>query len=99
MPGRIEPPWQEQADGLVLRVVVQPRASRCEFSGIQGDELKLRLTAPPVDGAANACCQEFLAKLFRVPKSAVRIEAGETSRHKRIRLLGVSSAQLEQKLV
>lgn len=98
MPARPEQPWQEQPDGLVLRVVVQPRASRSEFCGLQGDELKLRLTAPPVDGAANACCQEFLAKLFRVPKSAVRIESGETSRHKRIRVLGATAAQLEQTL-
>lgn len=98
MADRTERPWQEQPDGLLLRVVVQPRASRSEFCGIQGDELKLRLTAPPVDGAANACCQEFLAKLFRVPKSAVRIEAGESSRHKRIKVLGATAAQLEQKL-
>lgn len=98
MPGRSERPWQEQEDGLVLRVVVQPRASRSEFCGLQGDELKLRLTAPPVDGAANACCQEFLAKWFRVPKSAVRIEAGESSRHKRIRVLGVTAAALERTL-
>ncbi len=91
-------PWQEQPDGLLLRVLVQPRASRNGFCGIQGDELKLRLTAPPVDGAANDCCQEFLAKLFRVAKSAVRIEAGESSRHKRIKVLGATAAQLEQKL-
>ena len=98
MPDRTDQPWQEQADGLVLRVVVQPRASRTHFCGLQGDELKLRLTAPPVDGAANACCQEFLAKLLRVPKSAVRIESGETSRHKRIRVLGATAAQFEQAL-
>ncbi len=96
MPDRSDSPWQEQADGLVLRVVVQPRASRSQFCGLQGDELKLRLTAPPVDGAANDCCREFLAKLLRVPKSAVRIESGETSRHKRIRVSGVTAAQFEQ---
>ncbi len=98
MADRTERPWQEQPDGLLLRLVVQPRASRSEFCGIQGDELKLRLTAPPVDGAANACCREFLAKLFRVAKSAVRIEAGESSRHKRIKVLGATAAQLEQQL-
>lgn len=96
MPDRTERPWQEQPDGLVLRVVVQPRASRSQLCGIQGGELKLKLTAPPVDGAANACCQEFLAKLLRVPKSAVLIEAGESSRHKRIRVVGANAAQLEQ---
>jgi len=98
MPGRTDSAWQEQPDGLLVRVVVQPRASRSEFCGLQGNELKLRLTAPPVDGAANACCQEFLAKLLRVPKSAVLIEAGETSRHKRIRIRGATAAQLEQAL-
>lgn len=98
MPARNEQPWQELPDGLVLRVVVQPRSSRCEFCGLRGGELKLRLTAPPVDGAANDCCQEYLAAFFRVPKSAVRIEAGETSRHKRIRVLGATAAALERAL-
>lgn len=75
-------------DGLVLSIYVQPRASKNQVCGIQGDELKIRLTSPPVDGAANKLCREFVADLFHVPKSAVEIISGETSRHKRLRISG-----------
>lgn len=73
-------------DGLLLRVYVQPRASKNQICGIQGDELKIRLTSPPVDGAANRLCREFVSSLLDVPKSSVEIISGETSRHKRLRL-------------
>lgn len=93
-----EHPWLQQGDSLLVRVFVQPRASRNQFCGIHEGELKLRLTSPPVDGAANECCREFLAKQLRVPKSAVSLISGETSRHKRLRIEGVTSLQLEQLL-
>lgn len=73
-------------DGLVLRLHVQPRASKCELCGIQNSALKVRLTSPPVDGAANKLCREFLARLFSLPVSAVELLSGETSRHKRLLL-------------
>jgi uncharacterized protein YggU (UPF0235/DUF167 family) len=62
--------------------------------GLQGEELKLALTAPPVDGAANKACALFLAKLSGLPKSSVRILSGETSRHKRFLLEGAELAGL-----
>lgn len=75
-------------DGIVLLLHIQPRASKNEICGIQNNALKVRLTSPPVDGAANKLCREFLADLFSVPKSAVEIVSGETSRHKRVRVNG-----------
>ena len=73
-------------DGIVLNLHIQPRASKNEVCGLQDNSLKIRLTSPPVDGAANKLCREFLASLFDVPKSAVEIISGETSRHKRVRI-------------
>ena len=75
-------------DSLILSIYVQPRASKNQICGIQGEELKIRLTSPPVDGAANKLCREFVADLFDVSKSSVEIISGQTSRHKRLRILG-----------
>ena len=72
-----------------LAVYVQPRASRTEVVGIHGDQIKIRLAAPPVDGAANAELIRFLAKALTVPRSAVVITAGSGSRHKRVRVNGM----------
>jgi len=85
-------------DGIVLNLHIQPRASKSEVCGIQGDALKIRLTSPPVDGAANKLCRGFLAELFRVPKSAVEILSGETSRHKRVKITAGDIARLQQVL-
>jgi len=75
-------------DDLILSIYVQPRASKNQICGIQGEELKIRLTSPPVDGAANKLCREFIADLFEVSKSSVEIISGTTSRHKRLRIAG-----------
>ncbi len=75
-------------DGIVLTLHIQPRASKNEICGLQDNALKVRLTSPPVDGAANKLCREFLAGLFSVPKSSIEIVSGETSRHKRVRVTG-----------
>jgi uncharacterized protein (TIGR00251 family) len=83
-------------DGIILNLQIQPRASKSEVCGVQGDALKIRLTSPPVDGAANMLCCEFLAELFHVPKSAVEILSGETSRHKRVKISASDSARLQQ---
>lgn len=89
------PPWlSERPDGVVIHLLVQPRASKNEVVGVVGDELKVRLTSPPVDGAANRLCCEFLAKQCGIAKSCVVLEAGETSRHKRLKLMGVSAAEV-----
>lgn len=89
-------PWLQEGDALLVRIFVQPRASRNRFCGIHEGELKLQLTSPPVDGAANQSCREFLAKQLKRPKSAVTLISGETSRHKRLRIEGATAGQLEQ---
>jgi uncharacterized protein (TIGR00251 family) len=80
----------ETADGVTFSLHVQPKACRNEISGLSGNELKVRLTSPPVEGAANKLCQEFFAKLLRVAKSNVRIIAGEKSRHKTVTIRGTT---------
>jgi hypothetical protein len=80
-------PYLRQTDaGVEVFLYVQPRASRNKVVGLQGEELKVALTAPPVDGAANKACCAFLAKLCSLPKSSVKLVSGETSRHKRLLL-------------
>ncbi len=81
----------ENADGVTFTVHVQPRASRAEICGIQNCELKVRLTAPPVDDAANTQCIELLAKRLGIAKSAVTLLHGHKSRHKTLRAAGVTS--------
>jgi len=83
-------------DGILLNLHIQPRASKNEVCGLQDNALKIRLTSPPVDGAANKLCREFLADLFAVPKSAVEIVSGETSRHKRVRICSADPGRLQQ---
>lgn len=84
----------ETPDGIVFSIHVQPRASKNELCGEHDGALKVRLTSPPVEGAANKLCIEFFAKLLGVAKSKVTIIAGEKSRHKTIRVTGASRAEL-----
>lgn len=77
----------ETADGLVLRLYIQPKASRDALVGVHGDEIKVAITAPPVDGQANAHLVKFLAKQFRVAKGQVVIEKGELGRHKQVKIV------------
>jgi uncharacterized protein (TIGR00251 family) len=73
-------------------VRVQPRASRSEIAGVHGDALKIRLSAPPVDGAANDALVELMAGSLGVAKRAVRIVSGEQSRSKVVEVEGVTAA-------
>ncbi len=84
----------KDGDGVRLRVHVVPRASKSEVAGLQGDALKIRLQAPPVDGKANQALCEFVAKSVGVPKRQVQLAAGETSREKSLLLSGVSLEQV-----
>lgn len=77
---------KKTADGLIFNVYVQPRASRSTIAGIYQDALKIKLTAPPVGGAANRQCCQVLAKSLGVAKSSIEIISGQSSRHKRIRI-------------
>lgn len=83
-----------RSDGVVLAILVQPRASKNQLCGVQGEELKVRLTSPPVDGAANKLCRDFFAKLLRCSKSNVTLIAGHKSRHKRLLVENVPRAQV-----
>ena len=77
--------WYEQGDDkLLLRILVQPKASRDEIAGVQGDALKIRITAPPVDGKANKHLIAYLAKTFGLPKTRLQLLSGESSRKKLI---------------
>jgi len=69
---------------LLLQLYVQPKASRDQIIGLHGDEIKLAITAPPVDGKANAHVLKLLAKLFGVSKSQIELLKGELSRHKQV---------------
>ncbi len=75
---------QEKPDGLIFKIRVQPRSFRNQVAGLYGDALKIKLTAPPVDNAANSACGVFLADLLSVAKSAVTVVAGHTGRNKTI---------------
>ncbi len=80
-------------EGVCLSVKVQPRASRNEIAGALGGELKIKVTAPPVDSAANEELVRFLADQLNCAKSSVELLRGQTSRHKVILLRGCSPAQ------
>lgn len=81
-------------DATLIALLVQPRASKNTLCGLQGDELKVRLTSPPVDGAANKMCCTFFARLLGCSKSSVTIERGHTSRHKQLRIEACSAAEV-----
>jgi uncharacterized protein (TIGR00251 family) len=84
--------------GIHLRLRIQPRASRTELAGIHGDALRVRLSAPPVDGAANQALIRFLADLLSVPRSAVQVIAGESSRSKLVAVSGIGPEQAARRL-
>jgi uncharacterized protein len=88
----------ETAGAVAFSVRVQPRARRNAIIGELGDAIKLALTAPPVEGKANDACIGFFADVLQVPRSAVSIIAGQTSRNKVIRVTGITAAQLRQRL-
>ena len=85
-------------NGITFAVKVYPRAKKNAITGAVGDALKLALTAPPVDGKANAACVEFFAKLLNLPRSSVTIAAGQTSRSKVIRVAGLTAQQVRDRL-
>ena len=86
------------ATGVSLRLVVQPRASRTQVVGEHGDALKIRLAAPPVDGAANEALIEFLAKTLSVPRSAVAVRSGQAGRRKLVAVDGVTANAVLERL-
>jgi len=89
---------KETNKGIQFKIKVQPRASRNEISGWQGDALKIRLTAPPVDGEANEACLKFLAEYFHVSRKQVRIASGLKSKHKIIEIEGFTEVEFRNYL-
>jgi uncharacterized protein len=91
-------PVQDSADGAILTVHLQPKSSRTEFAGLHGNALRVRVAAPPIEGAANEALRAFLASSFGLPKRSVTIRSGSVSRHKRILLQGVSAQTVRRVL-
>ncbi|HET9466605.1 MAG TPA: DUF167 family protein [Gemmatimonadales bacterium] len=85
-------------DGVRLRIRVQPRASRTEVAGLHGDTLRVRLSAPPVDGAANEALLRFLAERLSVRRSAVQLISGATGRSKLVSVAGIDLEQARLRL-
>jgi len=86
----------EKSEGLVFKVFVQPKASKNMITGLYGDALKIKLTAPPVEGAANRMCLKYLAKCLKIPPASLEIISGQSSRTKRI-LLHYESGDVSEK--
>jgi hypothetical protein len=78
--------YRWDGEDLILDCHLQPKASKDEFAGLHGERIKIRLTAPPVDGKANAQLLAFLAAAFAVSKNQVSLESGQQSRQKRVRI-------------
>jgi uncharacterized protein (TIGR00251 family) len=93
--------FEDRAEGVVLRLQIQPKASRSEVVGLHGEppRLKIRVAAPPVDGAANEELAEFLGRRLRIPKSRVLILRGESGKTKDVLCAGVTGLQAEAALL
>ena len=88
--------YREDVDGFTFPVRVVPRASRNEIVGLHNEALKVRVAAPPVEGAANDELVKFLAKQLGVPRGAVTLVSGTSSRNKTIRVAKTNATSLEQ---
>jgi hypothetical protein len=93
-------PWAKRvADGWLLSVHVQPGAKTTQLAGLHGEDLKVRIAAPPVDGRANAALEELVADALGVPRRCVRVVKGATSRRKTVHVAapGANPALLAQR--
>ncbi|RZA05423.1 MAG: YggU family protein [Moraxellaceae bacterium] len=78
--------YRWQGDDLILQVLLQPKASSIQWVGPVEGRMKIRITAPPIDGQANSQLIEFLAKQFKVAKSQIHLLSGELARQKTLRI-------------
>jgi hypothetical protein len=93
------PPYlRVQADGVLLSIKLQPRASTNEISEPLGNELRVKVTAPPVDSAANDALIALLAEKLDRPRNRLELVRGHTSRHKVVKLHGVTVEEAMNKL-
>ena len=88
--------YSQQDRSLTFAVLVVPRASRSEITGQQNGTLRVRVAAPPVEGAANRELIRVLAKSLKLPQNAVEIVSGVKSKRKVVRIYGADAAKLEQ---
>lgn len=91
-------PLREHPDGVTIDLLVQPRASRTALGEVHDGALRLRIAAPPVDGAANAAIIEFLAKQLGVRRDALSLQRGATGRRKRVLVSGLPREDVAQRL-
>lgn len=92
--------WLTAVEGGVrLHLHIQPRASKTEIVGVHGDALKIRLAAPPVDGAANEALIRYIAKTLAVPRTAVALHAGASSRRKTVEVQGQDVEEVRARLL
>ncbi len=91
-------PIADTSGGCVISIRVIPRARRSELAGERDSSLLIRLAAPPVEGSANDALIAFLAEFLNVPKRAVTLVSGERAREKRVRIAGLSAAQVHDKV-
>ena len=89
---------RSQPEGTVVAVVAVPRSGVTAIDRVEGDAIRIRLAAPPVDGAANAALLRLLADVLAVPRSGLRVVAGETARRKRVLVAGRSPAEVAERL-
>ena len=89
---------QVHGDGVRLSIKVQPRAAGNAIVGAQGNELKIKVTAPPVDSAANEAVLRLLADKLGCPPGALQLVRGQTSRHKIVAVRGLSAAEVMTRL-
>jgi len=75
---------KKNTKGILLKVFIQPKSSKNMITGVHGDAIKVKLTAPPVNGAANKMCIKYLANILNIPKSKFEIISGHTSRIKHL---------------
>ncbi|MGA3208844.1 MAG: DUF167 domain-containing protein [Syntrophales bacterium] len=86
---------RETEHGLVLQVHIVPRSAKCEVVGNQGNALKLKITAPPVEGQANKECIRFLSDILGIKKKQVRILSGSKSKKKTVAIEGIRRKDIE----
>jgi uncharacterized protein (TIGR00251 family) len=88
-----------ESKGMVtLTIKIVPRAQKNQIAGIEGDALKIRLNAPPVEGKANDALVEFLAKTLGIARAQIEIVAGHTARRKIVRVRGISAREVEARM-
>ncbi|MGE0354463.1 MAG: DUF167 domain-containing protein [Gemmatimonadales bacterium] len=93
------PPFDAAPGGTLIRLLVQPRASRSEVVGLHGDAVRVRLAAPPVDGAANDALTRLLAATLAHARSRISVRAGHSSRRKTVLVEGLEPGEVRERLL